>query len=343
MTERPVERVWNKGIARLCDRRFPDEFPDGLTYRPVPALAGARMAAARLPTDMIADPARAADIGKGELVWVRLSWLPAFVRQVLPLVRAPFVLVTADSDSSVPSEVPRDLAREILASPSVIRWFTQNYDGTAPERTAPLPIGIDFHSLAEHPAWGEAIATPSEQEAALEAVERALPPLERRQPRLYIDFAWSRPAQAWFDIVWRPLLRIEHDPAPKAAQLREGRRAVVQKLRRRDGVVCQNARLPRGEMWRRRGQHAAVLSPHGGGLDCHRTWEALALGHLVVVPSSSIDPLFRDLRVVAVSDWDQVNAETLTRWLAAPPGDASAAPLTSRYWVDRMRAVAAGA
>ena len=42
MAERPVELVWNKGIARLCDRRIPDEFPDGLTYRHVPSLAGAR-------------------------------------------------------------------------------------------------------------------------------------------------------------------------------------------------------------------------------------------------------------------------------------------------------------
>ena len=325
MTGTAVERVWNKGIARLCDRRFPDEFPDGLTYRPVPTLAGARMAA-DLPADVIADPARAADIRPGELVWVRLSWLPAFVRQVLPLVRASFVLVTADSDSSVPSELPPVLAREILASPHVIRWFTQNHDGAAPERMAPLPIGIDFHSVAEHPIWGETMASPREQEAQLDAIGRALPPLERRIPGVYLDFDPE-----------------SRDAPPPAARLHASRRDIFKKLRRRDAVVCQRAPLTRSEMWRRRGQYAAVLSPHGGGLDCHRTWEALALGHLVVVPSSPIDPLFRSLRVVAVSDWDQVIAEALTRWLAQPPGDAAEAPLTSRYWVERMRAAAAGA
>jgi len=102
VTEKPVELVWNKGIARLCDRRIPDEFPDGLTYTPVPALAGARISS-DLPADVIADPERYADIRDGEIVWVRLSWLPAFVRQVLPLVRARFVLATGDSDSSVPA------------------------------------------------------------------------------------------------------------------------------------------------------------------------------------------------------------------------------------------------
>jgi hypothetical protein len=32
--------VWNKGIAARCDRRIPDEFPDGRTYVHVPTLAG---------------------------------------------------------------------------------------------------------------------------------------------------------------------------------------------------------------------------------------------------------------------------------------------------------------
>ncbi len=340
MTEPPVELVWNKGIARLCDRRIPDEFPDGFTYRPVPTLAGERISA-ELPVDVIAEPARYADIRKGEIVWVRLSWLPAFVRQVLPLVRAPFVLATADSDSSVPRDLP-ELAREILASPYVLRWFTQNYDGAAPERMAPLPIGIDFHSVSERPIWGERMASPHQQEVELETLARALPPLERRDPRLYLDFSWNFAwAQAYLDMMW-PLSVDGNDTAPATARLPEGRRAIVRKLRWRRAVVCQKRRLPRGEMWRRRGQYAAVLSPHGGGLDCHRTWEALALGHLVVVPSSSLDPLFEGLRVVAVSDWDQVRAGNLARWLAASARDATRGPLTSRYWVERMRSVTAG-
>ncbi len=110
-------------------------------------------------------------------------------------------------------------------------------------------------------------------------------------------------------------------------------------LCRREAVVCQEAPLPRSEMWRRRGQYAAVLSPHGGGLDCHRTWEALALGHLVVVPSSALDPLFEGLRVVPVQSWDEIDWKNLARWLAERSG-ASRDPLTSRYWLTRMRSAA---
>ena len=101
MAEAPVELVWNKGIARLCDRRIPDEFPNGLTYRPVSTLAGARTSP-DLPADVIVDPARYGEIRDGEIVWVRLSWLQAFARQVLPLIRARFVLATGDSTAACP-------------------------------------------------------------------------------------------------------------------------------------------------------------------------------------------------------------------------------------------------
>ena len=30
-----VELVWNKGIAARCDRRIPNEFPNGRDYSPV--------------------------------------------------------------------------------------------------------------------------------------------------------------------------------------------------------------------------------------------------------------------------------------------------------------------
>src|SRR5262249_46387 len=158
---------------------------------------------------------------------------------------------------------------------------------------------------------GEAVASPSEQEAQLEAIAHALPPLARRAPGLYIDFAWRGPARSYLDLLADRFASLAAHRAPAVARPREGREAIVRKLRARDGVVCQDAELSRSEMWRQRGQYAAVLSPHGGGLDCHRTWEALALGHLVVVPSSSIDPLFAGLRVVAVADWDEVNAGNL--------------------------------
>src|SRR5436309_2588576 len=56
-----VELLWNKGIAALCDRRIPDEFPDRRTYTPMPSFAGA-MASSKLPGNLIPNPQICSDI-----------------------------------------------------------------------------------------------------------------------------------------------------------------------------------------------------------------------------------------------------------------------------------------
>jgi hypothetical protein len=94
-------------------------------------------------------------------------------------------------------------------------------------------------------------------------------------------------------------------------------------------------------MWRRRGSYAFVISPHGNGLDCHRTWEALALGHIVLVPESPLQPLYSKLPVVALRSWGEINAQNLKRWHAAHCGGREMPePLHSAYWISRMRAAA---
>ena len=325
-----AEMIWNKGIAALCDHRFPDEFPDGKNYSHSPTLAGA-LFSPKLPDDLIADARSFANISDGELVWVRLSWLKSFVKQALPVINAKIVLVTGDSDSCVPSEVGK-LAKAIVESPKIIHWYTQNYDGSlAKDRISPLPIGIDFHMLSEKPMWGEQMAQAEEQEQELLSIRQSLPPLAERVPRVYVDFSWQR---------FHPRHHRLYHPL-KGAELREGRWRLGRKMRKNRLAVCQSGPLRRSEMWRQRGQHAFVLSPHGNGLDCHRTWEALALGHIVLVPSSSLDELYADLPVVALKSWDEITLDNLAEWMTYyPHGAGTNERLTSKYWVNQMRLAA---
>lgn len=56
-----------------------------------------------------------------------------------------------------------------------------------------------------------------------------------------------------------------------------------------------------------------VLSPHGGGLDCHRTWESMYMGSYPVVKTSTLDPLYEDLPVLILQDWSELNEEFLEK------------------------------
>jgi hypothetical protein len=317
----PSHWVWNRGLAAGCDLRIPDEFPDGRTYTPVPTLAGENVVF-EPPTDIAIDPEPFDALEPGALVWVRAAWLPAFVQQVLPRLRTSIVLVTGDTDNSLPSAAG-DAGRALIDSLHIVHWYTQNFDGTAPtERVSPIPIGLDLHTLHEAPDWGEQQTPVQQQEADLDAIVRSLPPLAERIPRIYVDFSWKH----------------NSIPPRTGARLTETRREILQLLASNPLVVHQNEPLPRGEMWRRKGQYAFSLSPHGNGLDCHRTWEGLVLGQAVIVPSSSLDPMFEGLAAVTLSSWSEISLPHAVRWLAkatqiVDPG----ARLTNRYWLDRMR------
>jgi hypothetical protein len=322
-----VELVWNKGIAALCDRRIPDEFSDRRNYSPVPTLAGA-MASSKLPDNLISNPQPYSDIRDGELVWVRIAWLKSFIKQVLPLVNARIVLVTGDSDSCVPSELGAE-GRVLLESPKIAHWYTQDYDGSiASEKLSPIPIGMDYHMLSEGTIWGESAHSLEQQEAALKSVAAQLSPREERIQKVYVDFAWQ----------WSFGVRHYRRYHPMVGGRWETRRRTARKLRGRENVVSQNNPLPRTEMWRARGEYAFVVSPHGIGLDCHRTWEALALGHIVLVTASSLDPLYTDLPVVPLNDWNEITSSNLRKWQMQFQGNyGMREKLTSRYWVARMR------
>lgn len=328
--EPAVELVWNKGIAALCDHRLPDEFPRSC-YLHEPALAGA-LSSGRLPADLIADAASYGRVRDGELIWVRLSWLKSFVKQVLPLIQSRFVLVTGDSDSCVPSEVMAE-ARQILGSGKLLHWYAQNYDGSwGNDMISGIPIGIDFHMLCERPIWGESVASAWEQEQLVHSIRKGLPPAERRICKVYVDFAWQRGFSLTHYRTYHPL---------KGATITEHRWRTAKRVRKSDAVVCQGSPLSRSEMWRKRGEYAFVLSPHGMGLDCHRTWEALALGHIVLVPSSALDGLYSGLPVIPLNSWSEITAENLEKWLSLYGATAGLhEKLKSYYWIDRMRATA---
>jgi hypothetical protein len=54
-----------------------------------------------------------------------------------------------------------------------------------------------------------------------------------------------------------------------------------------------------------------ILSPQGAGLDCHRTWEAIIMGVIPIIKSSSIDNIYLDLPVLIVKDWDELSVDYL--------------------------------
>jgi len=269
------------------------------------------------------DPRAYADVRDGDLVWVRLTALPQFAAEVLPRIGGRFALVTGDEDWSMPTDF--DGAGELIGSERVACWFTQNFDGRdASGKIFPLPIGIDFHTISNRRKWGHRLATPREQEAELEALRQSMPPTAQRRLRVHADFHLNRHART------------------VAGETRD---SVETNLRSNPCVEFLPEKIPRLALWREKTRYAFVVSPHGNGLDCHRTWESLVLGNIVIVKRSPLDALYQGLPVVIVDRWDEITAANLEHWhtqhsaTLAQPG--ALQRLTNRYWIEKIRAVLA--
>jgi hypothetical protein len=306
----PTGFVWSRGLALMCEHH------GGRTF------VREQRGGAGKP-QLRFDPHAYDEVREGDLVWVRLTALPQFLEEVLTRIRARFALLTGDEDWSVPSAFPR--AREILDNEYVVCWSSQNLDGSdASGKMFPLPIGIDFHTISNRRKWGHAPATPREQEQELHSLRRTMPPNAGRLLRVHADFHFNK-----------------HEGAVSG----ETRASVEAVLRRNPSVDFLPNRLPRLQLWREKTRYAFVVSPRGGGLDCHRTWESLALDSIVIVKRSPLDALYQGLPVVIVDRWEDITEINLRRWHAQYAGTFAGrearARLSNQYWIDRVRAVLA--
>ena len=198
--------------------------------------------------------------------------------------------------------------------------FALNCDVRGPRVTG-LPIGLDLHTVAAAGGWGEPKMTPEEQEAQLVEIFFESPD---REPRIWADFQHSDTAHAGFN---------------RAAQWGEDRKGIFDRLQK-TGLLDYGPHMRRSDVWRTRCRYMFTVSPHGNGLDCHRTWEDLILGCIPIVKTSPIDYLYEGLPVAIVKDWDEVTADNLKAWrtrfgnLWNPEYRKR---LTNEWWIAKIR------
>jgi len=229
----------------------------------------------------------AMDPEKVASIYICSDALTLFSTTVLPKLKRKFILVSGDSDFEICAEKLQGAFDLILENPNLIAWFAQNKSGSHPKLHS-LPIGLDFHSKWIDPEmWGQGSMLPSMQELELRLIFSNSPRWENRITKAYCD--WTH--------------KIE----------RGDRRECKSKLDPNACVFSINP-LSRVDTWVEQSRYAFVVSPSGEGLDCHRTWEALALGCVPVIKNHSFADMFKDLPVLVINDWSEVTESFLQEW-----------------------------
>lgn len=228
-------------------------------------------------------------LNDGQSLYICSSAIPHFISTIFPTIKKRFILVTGDCDESCPNEIFRSSEEFIrfIESNKIIHWYSQNCIGKHSKLTN-IPIGMDYHTMAarDH-EWGPK-TPPLEQERILIDIKQSAKPLEERLVKAYANFHFLMNTKYSYDRV-DAMIQI-----PKSC------------------VFYEPAKVKRLNAWKTQSEYAFVISPHGNGLDCHRTWEAIALGTIPILKTSPLDLLFEGLPVWIVNEWSDINTTSLT-------------------------------
>jgi hypothetical protein len=184
-------------------------------------------------------------------------------------------IITSDGDNSVPDDIDKTIFKDIIDNKKLVYWYSQNLTTQDNPKLKGIPIGLDLHT--------------NNDINELDNLKKITHPIERLL-KIYCDVHLS--------------------PQNKFGNQRN----IVGKLNF-DTIYYQNKRIPKKELWNNYSNYVFGISTHGNGLDAHRTWEMLLLGMIVITKSSPIDHLYKNLPVVIVYDWAELqNKDNLIKW-----------------------------
>jgi hypothetical protein len=299
MDELSCNYVGSFGLLKSCDRKSP---------KPVSDFGGL-------------NPDWYANAKDNEVFHVCPQSLPKFISDVLPTLTKPFILLTNNSDMTIPEDISNVLI--LILHPLLTHWFAQNCTSTYHKITR-IPIGLDYHSLVPAPnnfAWSQ----PQRHSWGI----KKMPIVQEAELISIKNLAGIRSCKAYANFQF--LMTTRYGKVDRVDAFKNVPA---------DAVYYEPFKTTRDVCWKNMIKYKFVLSPHGNGLDCHRTWEALCLGCYPIVKTSGIDPLFDDLPVWIVKEWTDVTLENMKEKASEfDSGTFKLEKLTLKYWQTLIRSV----
>jgi len=206
----------------------------------------------------------------------------------LELIKCPTILITTDGDRDMPITHDTQTTYKILESNMILKWYTQNYDGSIiHSKIKHFPIGLDLHS----PQWliNDTIAS----KITFMLNTRILSPITNR--------------------IKNKILSDTHNSITHTERI-----DLYNTIKNNNCIEFANY-LSFKEITELYNKYNFALSPRGGGLDCHRTWELFLAGVIVITKTSSLDNMYtnNNLPVVILKDWSELNdnlEDKLQQW-----------------------------
>ena len=250
----------------------------------------------------------------GSTFYICSSAVKDFIEKYFPL---PFkiVLVTGDCDETCWEDLFSSYKDFIsfIENEKIIHWFSQNCTVKHP-KISQIPIGLDYHTMSNnYPKWGSKL-NPIEQENVLENIINSSKPFWEREIKCYSNFHFLMT----YDRV-------------------DAFNSIPKHL-----VYYEPIHVLREQSWNKQIKYAFVISPHGNGFDCHRTWEALILGCIPIVKKFNIplERVYDDLPVLIINNLSLLSNEYLeAQYEKIKTKVYRFEKLYAPYWKERVRSI----
>lgn len=247
-------------------------------------------------------------------IYICSSALIQFSKIMLPQINFKFILLSGDCDEDIPNEIFRTEKEFNLFvnNNNLVHWYCQNWVGNH-EKVTLIPIGMDYHTMQSKTIFWGPKTNAKDQELLLMKIRNKMKPFWEREVKCYSNFHFTTNTKHGYD-------RID----------------AIKNIKE-DLIYYEPKKIIRFASWNKQTNYAFVISPHGGGYDCHRTWEALLLGCIVIVKSSKLDNLYDNLPVLIVNNWSDITVELLNNTIKTFRNKTfNYDKLTLQYWIDQI-------
>lgn len=234
---------------------------------------------------------------KNPIIFIKTDFIPFFVNQLLDFTNN-FILITASNDDHC---VPylhfpckdndyKNKVDKLLNKNELIRWYTKN-PAIVHDKLMGLPLGPKWQWKTTR-FFGE-----SKDEHLRIYNELCLKPEENlynsssKTNLLYINYA-----QTTTNPLYSPHKGIRHHLT----------NILRNKFDFSKGTNFEN-------YMRELKTFKFCVSPPGRGIDTHRAWEALMMGTIPIMISTTQDHLFERLPVIIVDSWEQITTDFLNQ------------------------------
>jgi len=258
-----------------------------------------------------------ASVRHGEIVYVNTFLLCPYMETLHPRIRAPYILITHNSDFSAPVVSPIHDYTHVLKQKGLLAWFAQNPNVRHP-KLHPLPQGLAVNTKTFSADWDTNLVNSVVRDFKTPEL------VEGRTHWLYVNF------NARGMDVRRKVLNW--------AQMDAQRSWVT--LRHKDD-------LSQEDYQREVRVHRFVFCPPGNGLDTHRLYESLQMGTIPIVVSTpnALDDMYATMPVMTIKTLNVLTLQYLEdeypvllakmRKMWSSP---EASVLTSTYWKNLIAA-----